>query len=463
MRLIVCVALLALFALSVSAASFDVTLFPNQQRIFLNGSAEFELEIEHDFPGEEVFEVYSNDVTWDVRLSKALKIHPGVSFKSMLFLSSLNLRPGAYSIPVNFRRVGSSDVVRKVVYIELEASEADNAPSVRGVATVDAQVDPRRGMQIKLSLENAKEQDLPQVDVKVRSNVINKDYRTSLGPLERKTLTFIADLDPKTSPQGDVLQISIIVPHSRRAFQFDLYPINYEVSQYGEIAVDISAEKSFLRRVEHVGISNTGNHVLPYDYLISAWSVKKWFISPSFPGRDVAEGLVWSGMLRPQEQVELFVAYNYRPIFWTVLFLIVIFVVYFRFRSPVVIKKRARIVKGQEDHTELKVVVELFNRSSRQVKNVELTDLVPSLTDVVQDKHPVAEPSKTIVSKHKGTLLKWDIDSMDAKEHRIIAYKLRTKLSVLGGLSLPVAVLKFAHGDARREIISNKAEVKTDL
>lgn len=453
--------LLSMFAVSVLAESdFEAAVFPQERTIKLNESAVFELEIKNH-ASEGFFEVYSNDVTWDVRTEQTLQVGAGDAFKTNLVVTPLNLNPGAYNIPINFKRVGSSEAQRVVLYIELLSpypADANYLPGVRGVATVDRQIDPRESVIIKLSLENQNRRDLRKVDIKVRSKVINKDYTTSLGPFEKKTLTFTAEIDPKTPAQSDALQVSIIVPDADRAYQFDLFPLPYEIISYGGVVPTVDTEPYFLKSVDNVLLVNDGNRLLNYSYRVPS-SLKTLFLS-SIPSSEKVDGeRVWSLTLHPGEQAQLVLVYNYRPILWVLLVIAVLVVFYYGFRSPVSIRKKAHVDLGEEI-SEVKIVLELTNRSRKQISDVTVIDLAPHLTDVVREFHDALEPSKIVPNQEHGTLIKWDIASMDSKEQRILVYKIRTKLSVLGGMSLPVAAVNFIIDDHEREAVSNKARIK---
>ncbi|VVB81256.1 Uncharacterised protein [uncultured archaeon] len=464
MRRLTFVAVLLMFVLSVSAVDFTVSLFPSERTINLNDTASFELELEHNSPVEEVFEVFLNDVTWDVSTEKTLTVPAQTKFKTNLLVRPLNLNPGAYNIPVIFRRMNSNDQQKKIVYIVLESPFPEDAtylPAVRGVATIEPQIDPRKGLTIKLSLENQNMRILDKVDVKVRSNVINKDYTTSLGPLEKKTLTFIAELDALTPPQKDALQISIIVPETEKAFQFDLFPVEYEIIAYGSIVPDVSSEKSFLKRVEKVTLTNNANKPLTHVYRVPAWFAKRWFVS-GVPEPKVELGaLTWEVPLSAGGTYDIVITYNYRPLFWLLLLAVIGFVAYYYFRSPVLVRKGVRVVKGSEESvSELKVIIELINRGNKVAHHVRVMDLAPRLADVVaESKETILAPSKVVPNEQRGTLLRWDIELMEPKEHRVLMYKLHTKLGVLGGISLPVAVVKFAVDGQERESVSNKPEI----
>lgn len=457
------VAVFFLLALSVSAADFEVSVFPHERTIKLNETAAFEVELKNQQPNDGVFEVYSNDVTWDVHTESPLRVPASKSLKTNLVVRPLNLNPGAYNIPINFKRVGGGEVQRNVLYIELLSpfpADATYLPAVRGVATIDKHIDPREEAVLKLSLENQNRRDIERVEVKVRSKVINKDYSTSLGPLEKKTLTFTAEIDTKTPPQSDLLQVSIIVPEGEKAYQFDLFPLPYEVIAYGAVIPHSVTTESFLKKTDDVLLINEGNQVLTYSYKVPR-GITGWFMS-SIPDYDKERGnYVWSVTLKPGESAQVVVVYNYRPILWALLIAGVLLVAYYIFRSPISAKKTATVFVSHEGGiAEVKILIELMNRSKKSVHDVAVIDLVPHLSDVVREFKDTLAPSKITPHHDHGTLIKWDIASMDSKEQRVLVYRVRTKLSVLGGMTLPVTAVTFYVDGAQRETVSNKAQIK---
>ncbi len=460
MKKVVFAFLVLLSVISVSA--FDLSVFPTERTIKTNESAVFEIELSHNFGSDQLFEVFSSDVTWDLRTINVLRVNPAETFRTNLVIRPLNLNPGAYNLPVYFKRSGTNDIEKKILYVELLSDKPpanDYLPAVRGFAKMDEQVDARKGVTLKLAIENQNRRNLNDVQVKVRSKVINKDYQTSLGPLEKKSLTFKADVDPFTPPQKDVLQMTVIVPGDERAFQFDVAPLSYEIMPFGAIADTLSEEKSFLKTVQRISLFNDANHDLTNVQRVPASFFKRWFVD-SIPKGKVEDGeLVWEVTLQPKESAELLVTYNYRPLFWVIFIVAVLLLAYYWFRSPIVISKRARAIKTDEHGiTEIKVVVEVVNRTHNLLRNVKVLDLLPNLVDVVEDDRfvsPVVSPHHT-----RGTLLKWTIEAMDPREHRIFMYRAKTRLSILGGFTLPVAAAQFVADKQKRETVSNKPEIR---
>lgn len=466
MRRLIGVFLFVVLAVSAVAVEFDVSIFPSERTIKANETATFEVELEHTSPVEELFEVFSTDVTWDIRPGDVLRVGAGKSFKTGLFVRPLNLNPGAYNVPVTFKRSGSLDTIKKVVYVEVLSpfpAEGTYLPAVRGIATVDRKVDPREALTIKLSLENQNLRELDQVDIKVRSDVLNKDYTTSLGPREKKTLTFEAELDVLTPPQQDALEISIIVPGKEKAYQFDLFPIPFEVVPYGAVVSSVETDAAFLKWVDTVTLTSEANRELAHLYKVPAWFAKRWFVSSDMPSYAEDGRLVWEVPMRPGEVRELTVVYNYRPLFWLFVLALALTGAYYVFRSPIRVEKKAKVVDSHEGGiTELKVVVEVMNRGNKPLQDVLVMDLAPHLVDVVKGVKGLLEPSKIEPHGVRGTLVKWDLGSMEPKEQRVLTYNVKTKLGVLGGLTLPVTAVKFKADGKERETVSNKPEIRQE-
>lgn len=454
--LLLCVAL-------VSAIEFDVTLSPGERKIKANETAVFEIQVQHNSPGEELFEVFSNDVTWDVQSERPLRVSPDRVLRTNLLIRPLNLNPGAYNLPISFKRAGSFEQVKKVAYIELQSqfpSDVEYLPAIRGVVFVDREIDPRQGMRIMLELENQNRRQLDKVDVRVRSSIVSKDYSTSLGPLEKKTLTFDVALNPQTPVQSDSLAVSLVVPESERAYQFDVVPVPFDIVPFGGIVPYVEDNSSFFKTVQTITLVNEGNREMTHRYRVPAWFGKRVFIA-STPDYVVEDGdLVWEVGLGVAESERIVVIYNYRPLIWLVLVLVLLTGAYFFFRSPLVVMKKATVMGSHEGGiTEMKVIVELVNRSRKVLRHVKVMDMAPRLADVSTYKETILSPSK-ITPSENGTVIRWDIDFMEPREHRILMYKMKTKMEVLGGMTLPVTAVKFSVDNHARETVSNPAVIK---
>ncbi|RLE47662.1 hypothetical protein DRJ25_01830 [Candidatus Woesearchaeota archaeon] len=458
--------LLLLFLLfsSVSLA-FIVEISPKNQKILLNESAVFNLTIKHSSLSDELFELYSPDVLWDIRTGDVLRVPSHEVFSTKLIVRPLNVNPGIYGVPLIFRMVSSGEKVEDRVTIETASQylpSDEYLPAVKATPAFKTEIDPREPYEFVIDLENKNRRNLSVVKIKVRSNVLNKDYTTSLGPLEKKKVKFIVNFDPLTKPQKDVFYVTLLVPEQERAYQFDLFPTPVRIISYGGIEENVSEDDSFLKSVTHVKLINKGNGAHYYTYSFYAGSLKRLFLSSSEDLSIVRNALEWDVFLEPGESAELFVIVNYRPVFWAFVIFFVIIFGYFVFRSPVIIKKSARVIRTREGGiSDVKVVLNVIHRGYRKVANFEMIDLIPKIATYIPDNSASTVPPENVTkSESKGTLVKWNLGQVEPKEHRIITYSIRSKLSILGGLRLPVAVAKFRTDYRVRETTSNPVVIK---
>lgn len=74
---------------------------------------------------------------------------------------------------------------------------------------------------------------------------------------------------------------------------------------------------------------------------------------------------------------------------------------------------------------------------------------------MLKEEQPTLRPVNIVKHDRKGTIVKWSIEKMAPGEQRIITYKIKSKLSILGGVTLPVAVAKFDAAGRKRTTSSN--------
>lgn len=449
------------------ASNFSAEFHPGQQTITSDETAEFNATILHNFPGTELFQIYSPEVLWDIRTKDALQVSPGTPFKTTLTVKPLNINPGLYGIPLHVKRVGSNEVKRALIYLEVSGPPAltKYLPAVKGTAEIPAFIDPREEVPITVHLENQNRRNLTTINIKVRSNVVNHDYETTLGPLERKTVKFTTRIDPKTTPQSDEIKVYVIVPEKDKGFQFDLPPVEYQVQAYGQITPSIQETKYWLKTDRLITLTNNANTLIkePYAFPVP-WYARLFTTTEPETARVENNALVWDIALNTGNSTELRVTTNYRPLAAAIMLGIIMLVLYYVFRSPLKIKKSAIITSTREGGiSELKILLELHNRSKKPLNGLTIIDLVPRIAEVSKE-HELGTLAPTKILRHdkKGTILKYEVGDLQPYEERVIAYKIKSSLSILGGLSLPTATGRFKTATGK-EITTSSNEPKITL
>jgi len=459
--------LLAILLLStaVYAQDFSATILAHTESIKTNETAKYTLIISHPLGVPQTFEIYSTDILWDVRTKDSLIIPPQQDFETELYLRPLNLNPGIYSVPLHIKLTGTDQIIKQNIPLEVTSKLPPIAaylPAVRGTAIMSRKVDPKDPVRVYVTLENQNKKLLKKVQVKLRSNVINKDYDVQLKPQEKKKLTFEILIDPYTSPQKDVLRITAVVEEGNDVYQFDLEPVQYTIIDYQEVIEEIIEKKETFKTIRTITLINEGNIPIKEKYTQPTSLLESTFTTTTPKSRRIGNQRIWDINIPKAGALKIQMAINYRPLVFLITAVIILIIAYFIFRSPLTMAKKAAVIGSREGGiSELKVLITLKNRSKKRIKQVKIMDLVPRLANYKPDQEiGTVEPDKVIQNQTQGSLLKWHIDSIDPGEERLISYKIRSKLSILGGVTLPVAVAKFETEKGKpRHSNSNKAKI----
>ena len=94
--------------------------------------------------------------------------------------------------------------------------------------------------------------------------------------------------------------------------------------------------------------------------------------------------------------------------------------------------------------SKIKVTLNIKNRTKTKIENVSVIEKIPNIANLVKEEYlGTLKPTKVLRHDVKGTLLKWNIDVLEGFEERMITYKIKSKLSILGSLRLSPAVIRF--------------------
>ncbi|MEK6857186.1 MAG: hypothetical protein AABX39_01215, partial [Nanoarchaeota archaeon] len=356
--------------------------------------------------------------------------------------------PGYYGIPLTVRQAGTSNLVKKVIRLKLQDPYGDKSgyiPAMKGVLKLNKQINPSEEVVIALLLENQNMRDLSKLDVKLRSKLLNKDVVTTLAPLEKKELAFNLVLDKRTPPQKDLMKVSLFAYEGERSYQFDIPLEEYEIVSYGYVDKKLSEEKSFLKRTVKVSLENVGNIARKESVAEKKSFLSSLFTKVSPDAKRESGEYKWEVLLNVGETQTIILTTNYWPLFVFGIIVLCALITYFLLRSPIVLKKKAKIVTTKEGGiSELKVILSIKNRSSKHVNNIRIIDMVPKLAEFVKHLEPgTLQPYKDPTPTQQGSLLHWKIDSIDPKGDVLITYRIKNQLSILEGLTLPIAVAKF--------------------
>ena len=467
MKPVLAIFVLCLCAISVAAFNFDAVVAPESGAVIKGEIAKFNVTISQDSPSTQRFSIYSPDVTWDVP-SQSVDVPPGESTTIELEVRQYveNINPGYYLVNINIRPLSQDSVIKRSVLISLRSDrETKYMPSLRVTPVVPSAVDPVAGATFKVEIANLNRLQLDQVIIKARSDLINADVNTSIGPLETKKIDIPVTLGANALHQEDSVLISAFVAADGQTYRFDSVPSSYEVLEYGEIAAQTVLSGGFPSYVKTITFTNTGNDQKSQTYRLAKPFFTSWFMSTDPEARVLRDNegkwFAWDITLPVGGSYSVSITTNWTPLLVVVILIILCYIGYYVFRSPVVVRKNAVVVGTKEGLTDIKILVEIRNRSGNVLKNVRLIDKIPHIVQLVEE-HGMGtlRPAKVIRSDKTGTLLSWNIHELDKFEERVVSYRIRSKLSIVGRLHLPVSVVKFERNPGHvRSTASNISQI----
>ena len=153
----------------------------------------------------------------------------------------------------------------------------------------------------------------------------------------------------------------------------------------------------------------------------------------------------WEQTLEPGENVELTRKVSYVPLAIIIIILIILGIVYYFIKPEVIIKKKVVNVSRTEGGvSEVKLLLLVKNISKKDVRNLRITDTIPNMAVYVKEDLPgTLHPKRVRSYEVTGTTIEWAMPELVKNEERIIRYKIRTKLSILGAIKLPNAEVSY--------------------
>ena len=252
-------------------------------------------------------------------------------------------------------------------------------------------------------------------------------------------------INPQTPPQEDTLVVKVISNNKT----LDTKVAGIEVIEHKEASKDEKTKKGFLKTEQHITLTNVGNVIYTEGLKVESPFVQTLFTSSKPKGKFVKEDgkryLVIPVEVGIGESLTIIITENYITLLIIAVLVAMIILVYYIVRSPLTIKKTASNIYLKEGGvSELKVILHVSNRGKSKLREIEIIDRIPNIVDLEKGLTiGTLHPTKILKHEKKGTIIKWFIDELDAGDERVISYKIKSHLSILGEFNLSAAIGKF--------------------
>ena len=174
--------------------------------------------------------------------------------------------------------------------------------------------------------------------------------------------------------------------------------------------------------------------------------------------------LEWSFTLEAGEVKEIIITTNYYVLFFGIIAIIIIGLVLFYYGGKKVFayKTVRKVGKDDEGINYVKIALHVKNKTGMALNNVKIVDYLPKLVHVIKKDFGTMKPDKIQVSRSSGTMrLVWELEGLDKGEERVITYAIHSKMSIIGKLILPNAIVEYKGKKKFMKIKSNKLSILT--
>lgn len=474
-RLSLIFAILLLFSTIVSADSFEIFTQVSQDEINIDQQARFIVTIKNNLPESQDYRLSFGDVgLWSSYYTDPLSdyfsgingVKGGEVYTTRVILKPISeIGLGFHNVLLNIEEVSSGKIksITLPVYIKsINPNDQEYLPHVTVNVQILKEIDPREDNEIRIVLLNKNRKDLKNVEVKLESNIISETIHTSIEPLGQRILTIPLNIDPLHPPEQDTLYVTVNV--GEYAFKPD--PLRFEIIDYSsQFELTENILKGFLKTTTERIYTNNGN--LPKTQIIKIeTSILGEIFESSSPDptsiikEENKRYRAWEIKLVPGETFELYLYTSHRFIFYLLLLGIIGYYFYLKFKSPIEIIKETKNIEMREGGiSEVKVLLNIKNTSNVPIERITIIDKVPNIANITSEYDVgTLRPTKIMQHAHKGsTIVQWDIEELDPHEDRLIVYHIKSRLTILGKFSLPLAMVKFHTKSGKmRKVFSNR-------
>ncbi|MDD5086934.1 MAG: hypothetical protein PHV16_04230 [Candidatus Nanoarchaeia archaeon] len=450
---------------------FSLSYESIKDNVVVNEAAEFYLTINNNESFDDSYKIsFGINPQWSIQIlppkDSIVTITSGATRKIKISLMAVsNMPPSLYRIPVKVKST-KTEVLEEInlpIYLNSGENAGSYPPTVTADVEIPESIKPGENFQIKVNLKNRNPLNISKLDIRLSSIVINKETTTSLEPLEEKTVVITYSVDSLQPPMDDTVNLEIYAGGEKIR---SIEDIPVKVISYSEIEYSSFEEKSFLKTEQKITYTNNGN-VKKQETLKIEIGFFKDLVTSTDPKMYVIKenGKRYRALdvdLKPAGKIEVIVITNFRPLVIIIVLTLIILILYYILRGDIIVKKQAVVLGTKEGGiTEIKVIMNVRNRTGRQIKNVSIIDGVPNIADIEKDfQIGTLKPTKIVMHDKKGNIVKWNVDILDRFEERLITYKIKSRLSILGTFSLRPAIVKYENKSGKISITrSNRVEL----
>lgn len=262
-----------------------------------------------------------------------------------------------------------------------------------------------------------------------------------LTGLGLNNLHFSLPINTSTAPGNYTLQASLVYVGNMSSLSEGV-----SVLPYYSVSRSQHTSSNAFGMSQTVTITNAGNVNVPKSNLsVPVSSFNSLFLvsaKSSLGSASVSKGFLSSSIpyLLPGQSITLSYSVSYVPIYIIIALAIVAIVLFFYFNRKAVLKKEVVEHKSTEGFIDVKIALRLKNISKHPLTNIEIIEPVPLNALKVSN----AGQKEGKISRVNGALrVSWKEQELNPKDEVILMYEIKSKIGIIGSMTLKPATVKF--------------------
>jgi hypothetical protein len=325
--------------------------------------------------------------------------------------------------------------------------------------SVDAphEIYPGENFEVVATFKNRLNLDLKNFEVSVYSDLpgISESTFTDFKPREEREMEFVFPLMLSSKPGDYALNVRVYDGSQLKGNFVSAFKV------FEKTVVDEQASKKggFMKNIMTVMKMNEGNSIADERIVVDSNIIKNIFVSTQPEAERDWGDLIWEFTFEPGETFEAVVVWNYRPLFYGFLVVVLaIILLYFYIERSVVVKKRLfTITSGPGGISEFKVLLLVRNGRRSSLDGVKVMDVLPNIIEPTYEFGTLKPDLIQRGSRSKRFV--WEIGSLEPGEERVLSYRVKSKMHLSEGARLPPASLHYLRGHKQVSMVSHKLDI----
>jgi hypothetical protein len=308
--------------------------------------------------------------------------------------------------------------------------------------TVPAQIDPRQPFDVVFTITNPTDTEPTGTISIINSAMVFGE----LAPQKILKGTHEYKISGLTVPATTIGDIGYML---RIIMQDTFLDTNgtFNIPAYSTCTLTETAKSGIFGRSYTATLNNAGTGDASCTATSALSGLEKYLVDDRTPGYQYdGKTMSWQITVPAGQTTTVSYKISYIPIIAIPFVIILAVIAVWYFTRKMEIKKELVDYRRHAGFMDLKLQVHVKNLTNSEMKNVKIYDFLPAFIKEIRDFGTVPG---TVTTKDRQKAVKWELEHLKPKEERLLSYRVRTSVEVLGNMNFPSTVVEYKDANGK--------------